>query len=83
MDNWKAIRPKQDGPWELYDLTTDVSETTNVADEHPEVLARMQKFAEQSHEPVQPGTAAGHDATSHGRLGAVASNVARRRSTSV
>lgn len=56
MDNWKAIRPKQDGPWELYDLTTDVSETTNVADEHPEVLARMQKYAEQSHEPVQPGT---------------------------
>ncbi len=56
MDDWKAIRPKSDGPWELYDLSEDVSETTNVADQHPDVLARMKQFAEASHEPVEPGT---------------------------
>jgi arylsulfatase A-like enzyme len=56
MDDWKAIQPKKNGPWELYDLSTDVSETTNIADNQPDVLARMKQFAEKSHEPVQAGT---------------------------
>ncbi len=56
MGHWKAIRPRKDGPWELYDLDNDVSETTSVADKQAEILARMIAFAEASHEPVQPGT---------------------------
>ena len=56
MHNWKAIRPKKDAPWQLYDLNADVSETTDIAAKHPEILARMQAFAEQSHTPVRPGT---------------------------
>jgi arylsulfatase A-like enzyme len=56
MQNWKAIQPKKDAPWELYDLNTDVSETTDIATKHPDILARMQAFAEQSHVPVRPGT---------------------------
>jgi arylsulfatase A-like enzyme len=56
MNNWKAIQPKKAGPWQLYDLDKDVSETTDLAAEHPDVLARMQSFAEQSHVPVEPGT---------------------------
>ena len=52
---WKAIQPEPDAEWELYDLSTDISETTSVADEHSELLARMIRFAESSHEPVQPG----------------------------
>ncbi|MBN2271328.1 MAG: sulfatase-like hydrolase/transferase [Sedimentisphaerales bacterium] len=56
MRNWKAIQPKKDAPWELYDLDADVSETTDLAAKHPEILTRMQAFAEQSHEPVRPGT---------------------------
>jgi len=56
MDNWKAIQPKKDRDWELYDLSTDISETTSVADRHGDVLARMKTYAEQSHVPVQPGT---------------------------
>jgi hypothetical protein len=56
MDHWKAIQPKEDGVWELYDLSTDVSETTNVAEQNRDILARMKTFAEQSHVPVQPGT---------------------------
>lgn len=56
VGHWKAIQPKQDGPWELYDLSTDLSETQDVAAAHPAVLAGMQAFAQASHEPVRPGT---------------------------
>jgi len=54
--DWKAIRPKRDGAWRLYDLATDVSETTDVADEHPEILQRMKDHAARSHEDVRPGS---------------------------
>jgi len=56
MRNYKAIRPKANAPWELYDLDTDISETTNIADRHPDILAQMKDFARKSHTPVQPGT---------------------------
>lgn len=56
---WKAIRTlakqQTDGPWELYDLENDVSETTSVAEQHPDILAKIQAFAKASHEPVRPG----------------------------
>ena len=53
--NWKAIQPKTDAPWELYDLSKDISETTSVADQHPDLLKKMQAFAKQEHTPVEPG----------------------------
>ncbi len=56
MNNFKAFLPKKNAPWQLYDLGTDVSEMTDIAAKHPKILARMQAFAEQSHEPVRPGT---------------------------
>jgi len=67
MGHWKAVRPParrrrgQKGrpaqpPWELYDLAHDIAEQHNVADEHPEVLAKMVAFAEEAHEPARPGT---------------------------
>jgi hypothetical protein len=31
---------------ELYDLKSDVGETTNVADEHPEIVARLMEHVE-------------------------------------
>ncbi|MCH7752718.1 MAG: sulfatase-like hydrolase/transferase [Planctomycetes bacterium] len=65
VQNWKAIQPKKDGIWELYDLANDVSETINIADQHPDILARMKKFAEESHEPVRAGTY--RDRTRHER----------------
>ncbi|MDH3584656.1 MAG: sulfatase-like hydrolase/transferase, partial [Phycisphaerae bacterium] len=65
MGQWKAIRPKTNAPWELYDLGKDVSETTSVADRNPQILQRMQNFAKESHEPAQPGTFA--DRTRHER----------------
>lgn len=55
VNHWKAIQPGQNKPWELYDLSQDISETTSVADAHPELLARMKQYAEEAHEPVDPG----------------------------
>jgi arylsulfatase A-like enzyme len=65
MGHWKAIQPKSTAPWELYDLEKDISETADVADQHPEVLTRMKAFAAQSHLPVRPGTF--EDRTRHER----------------
>lgn len=56
IGHWKGIQPKKDGPWELYDLTSDISEAHNVAEEHPDIIARMKKYAAESHEPVSAGT---------------------------
>jgi len=53
---WKAIRPKTNAPWELYDLKKDISETTSVADDHAALLAKMKAFAEAEHTPVEIGT---------------------------
>ncbi len=52
--NWKAIRTR--GKWELYDLATDIEEKNNLAEKHPDILARLKKFAEEAHEPARPGT---------------------------
>lgn len=56
MGKWKAIQPKRDGPWELYDLDADISETKDVAAQHPDVLAKMIDHAKASHQPWVPGT---------------------------
>lgn len=53
---WKAIHPRADGSWELYDLSRDLGEQHNVAEKHPGVLARLRAFAAQAHEPARPGT---------------------------
>lgn len=52
---WKAIRPAQNSPWELYDLASDLSETRNLAAEQPQVLARLQGYAAAAHVPPQRG----------------------------
>jgi uncharacterized sulfatase len=38
---WKAVSPGTDKPVELYDLSVDVGEQNNLAEEQPEVLARL------------------------------------------
>jgi hypothetical protein len=43
--NWKAVRYNvavdPDSPLELFDLSSDPGETKNVADKHPDVVAKM------------------------------------------
>lgn len=62
--NWKAVRLRvqqdADGPIQLYDLTNDLGEQNNVADQHPEVVAHMKQMMSQmrtrsEHESFQFG----------------------------
>lgn len=53
-DNWKAVRrgiDKDDAPFELYDLATDISEQHDVAAEHPDIIRRLSEFAAKAHSP--------------------------------
>ena len=51
--NWKAVRLNlsQDlnGPIELYNLESDLGETCNIADEHPEIVAALAKVMSAAH----------------------------------
>jgi arylsulfatase A-like enzyme len=59
--NWRAVRPKPTQPWELYDLSSDPSESRDVAAAQPEVLAKLTALAARAHEPVREGTFATTD----------------------
>ena len=56
MGRWKGIRneaaKRRDAPIELYDLEADVSETRNVAAEHPDVVARIETLMRTSRTPA-------------------------------
>jgi arylsulfatase A-like enzyme len=39
--DWKITTIEEDGPWELYDLSTDRGETHNLATENPEKLKEL------------------------------------------
>ena len=42
--DWKALRIGLDGPVALYNLKTDVAETTDIASQNPNVVAQMKKY---------------------------------------
>ena len=52
MGDWKAVRPKPDGPLELYNLRTDIGEQHNVAAQNAKVMQRVEKYLETAR--VQP-----------------------------
>lgn len=37
-DKWKLVATSEQGPWELYDMTTDRGEMNDLASEHPDVV---------------------------------------------
>ncbi len=49
---WKAIRlgvrKNPDGPLELYNLRTDPQEKNNIASEHPDIVARMERIMQEA-----------------------------------
>lgn len=53
MGNWKGVRTNvrknKNAPWQLYDLTTDVSETKDIAANHPEIIERFKAIQEKEH----------------------------------
>jgi arylsulfatase A-like enzyme len=46
MGRWKAVRHGPGQPLELYDLETDLSEATDVAEDNPEVVAQIGDYLE-------------------------------------
>ena len=56
QDTWRAVRPKANTAWELYDLATDPGESKDLAKMNPDVLAKLTALAEKAHEPVREGT---------------------------
>jgi len=72
MGDWKAVRPTRrrgknapEPAWELYDLATDIQEQNDLAEKHPDVLAKMKAIAEKAHEDPREGTF--HDRAIHER----------------
>jgi arylsulfatase A-like enzyme len=56
MGLWKAYRRGADqAAWQLYDLSKDIGETTDVAAQNPDVLAKLRAFAAEAHRPMPHG----------------------------
>ncbi len=54
MGRWKAVRLPPPGKIELFDLQQDLGETTNVAGDHPTVVAQVKQILQAAHvEPSQ------------------------------
>jgi arylsulfatase A len=52
LGKWKGYRAKGlNGKLELYDLTADIAEENDLADQHPEIVERMEKIMMDEHEP--------------------------------
>ncbi len=55
MGRYKGIRnnviKKPDSTLELYDLKTDIGETTNIAEKHPDVVAQLDEFMKSAYTP--------------------------------
>ena len=49
--DWKLVQPAPGAPFELYDLSKDLAEETNVAADHPDVVKRLSELAASSHTP--------------------------------
>ena len=56
MGDWKAvktnIRKNRAAAWELYDLSRDVGETTNVAAQHPDLIQQANAIVRREHIPA-------------------------------
>ena len=48
LGDWKSVRDAEDGPWELYNLSTDVVESQDVASQFPDVVQSIEKRLDES-----------------------------------
>lgn len=51
MKNWKAVRHAPSGAIELYDLSQDLGEEKNVAEQHPEIVAKLKEYLDNTRTP--------------------------------
>jgi uncharacterized sulfatase len=49
--SWKAVRLGPGKPLELYNLSVDIGETTDIAAEHPEIVMQLEKRIRQAEAP--------------------------------
>jgi len=54
MANWKALRRGLAGPLELYNLTNDPGETTDVSSSNPGVVARIEAYLKTARTEPRP-----------------------------
>ena len=54
MGKFKAVRPKSSAAFELYDLSKDIGEQNNIAAEHPQIVARIDKWVKQNRVEPRP-----------------------------
>ena len=54
MGSWKAVRPKADAELELYNLAGDPYETTDMAKQMPEVMAKIEAYLKTARTPPRP-----------------------------
>jgi arylsulfatase A-like enzyme len=47
--DWKAVKPRPSAALELYDLANDPGETTTVASNHPDLVAKAAMFMAEAH----------------------------------
>ena len=51
---WKAVQPRADAPVELYNLEADRAEEHNLAEEHPDIVARLTAAMDANYAPPPP-----------------------------
>jgi len=56
VKNWKAIKPSNKENFELYNLADDIEEKNNIADQHPDIVKKIEEFARSAHQPQVSGT---------------------------
>jgi len=59
MGDWKAVRPQAGASLELYNLKADPGEKENLAQRHPEVVAKIEAYfktarTESDQWPIKP-----------------------------
>ena len=53
MGDWKALRLKPGAALQLYDLASDPAETTDVAADHPDVVAQFEQLFVEGRSPSE------------------------------
>ena len=56
MKDWKAYQKNPKSEWQLFDLSQDISETTDVSAKNSEIMEQLKNFAEAAHSPAVEGT---------------------------